>query len=153
MLYPKWVLTPVNLPEAKSNIEEYTQAGFPGCVGSSNCTHIVSKRCQYNFKNNHLSAKSSLTTWTFNLTCNHIRCILHTTNGGPGQWNNQSMVRLDMFVSGVRDGTVLDEVRNSLVVPNGARTSNSKVANVFLKRKKWGCWAGQSSWETFCLRG
>jgi hypothetical protein len=84
VLYPKWVLTPVNLPKAKSNMEEYTQAGFPGCVGSSNCTHIVSKRCQYNIKNNNLGAKSSLITWTFNLACNHWRCILHTTNGGPG---------------------------------------------------------------------
>jgi hypothetical protein len=28
--YQKWVLTPVNLPEAKSNIHEYNKAGFSG---------------------------------------------------------------------------------------------------------------------------
>jgi hypothetical protein len=53
-LYKKWVLTPVNLPEALSNMKEYSVAGFPGCVGSSDCTHIVTDRCEYNLKNNHL---------------------------------------------------------------------------------------------------
>ena len=43
------------------------------------------------------------------MTCDHHRRILHTTNGGPGRWNNQSMVRLDTFVSGIRDGSVLND--------------------------------------------
>ena len=108
-LYQKWVITPVDLPEATSNMQEYSQAGFPGCVGSCDCTHIVTERCEYNLKNNHLGAKNSHTTRTFNLTCNHRRRILHTTNGGPGRWNDQSMVRLDTFVSGIRDGSVLSD--------------------------------------------
>jgi hypothetical protein len=32
------------------------------------------------------------------------------TNGGPRRWNNQLMVRLDTFVSGICDGTVLDDI-------------------------------------------
>jgi hypothetical protein len=92
VLFNKWVLTPVNLPEALSNMKEYSEAGFPGCVGSSDCTHIVTDRCEYNLKNNHLGAKNSLTTRTFNLICNHRRRILHTTHGGPGRWNDQTMV-------------------------------------------------------------
>ena len=51
-----------------SVIKEYSVAGFPGCVGSSDSTHIVTDRCEYNLKNNHLGAKNSLTTRTFNLT-------------------------------------------------------------------------------------
>ncbi len=86
-LYQKWVITPVNLPKAHSNMHEYgdSEAGLPGCVGSCDCTHIVTKRYEYNLKNNHLGAKNYLTTRTFNLTCNHRRRILHTTNGGPGR--------------------------------------------------------------------
>jgi hypothetical protein len=87
-LYQKWVITPVYLPEAKLNMHEYSQAGFPGCAGSCDCTHIVTKRCKHNLKNNHLGAKNALTTRTFNLTCNHRCRILHTTNGGPGCWND-----------------------------------------------------------------
>ncbi len=46
VLYKKWVLTPANLPEAKLNMYKYTQAGFPGCIDTSDCTHIVTDRCR-----------------------------------------------------------------------------------------------------------
>ena len=77
-LYSMHVSTLVNLAEAHSNMAEYTEAGFPGCVGSTNCTHITTKQCEYYLKNNHLGGKSSHTTHTFNLTCNHRRQISHT---------------------------------------------------------------------------
>jgi len=124
-LYQKWVITPVNVPEAHSNMHEYSEAGFPGCVGSSDCTHIVTERCEYHLKNNHLGAKNSLTTRTLNLTCNHRRCILHTTHGGPGRWNDQSMVRMDQFVSGIRDGCVLDF--NEFELPARSKDGTVKV--------------------------
>jgi hypothetical protein len=109
-LYQKWVITPVDLPQADLNMHEYSQAGFPGCVGSCDCTHIVTKRCEYNLKNNHLGAKSSLTMRTFNLTCNHRRRILHMTNGGPGGTINQwgGWIRLcQVFVMVVSSMTVI----------------------------------------------
>jgi hypothetical protein len=71
VLHNKFVLTPVHLDEAKLNMVEYTESGLPGCIGSSDCMHILTEECQYNLKNNHLGGKSSNTTWTFNLTCNH----------------------------------------------------------------------------------
>ncbi len=104
--------------QGKANMNKYTQTGFPGCVGSSNCIHIVTERCQYNHKNNHIGAKSSLTARTFNLTCNHWPRFFHTTNGGHGRWNDQSIVRLDTFVSGILDGTVLDDVCFELLARN-----------------------------------
>ncbi len=103
------VITPVNLAEAKSNMSEYSEAGFSGCVGSSDCTHITTERCEYNLKNNHLGAKSSHTTRTFNLTCNHRHCILHTTHGGPGWWNDMNMVRFDTFLTDIRAGRILTD--------------------------------------------
>ena len=108
-LYSRFVLTPVHLPEARSNMREYEVAGFPGCVGSTDCTHVTTERCEYWLKNNHLGAKSSHTTRMFNLTCNHRRRIIHSTHGGPGRWNDQTMVRLDQFISGVRDGYLLQD--------------------------------------------
>jgi hypothetical protein len=29
------------MAEAQSNMTEYMEAGFPGCVGLSDCTHIT----------------------------------------------------------------------------------------------------------------
>jgi len=107
VLFEKHVVAPVRIDEARSNMHEYAVAGFPGCVGSTDCTHIVTERCEFNLKNNHLGPKSSHTTRTFNLTCNHRRRILHTTDGGPGRWNDQTMVRLDNFIMGIRESSIL----------------------------------------------
>ncbi len=72
-LYSQHILTPVHLAEAHLIMAEYMEAGFPGCVGSSDCTNITTERCKYFLNNNHLGAKSSHTTPTFNsLTGNYI---------------------------------------------------------------------------------
>jgi hypothetical protein len=108
-LYSMHVITPVHLVEAQSNLSEYAEAGFPGCVGSSDCTHIITERGEYNLKNNHLGGKSSQTARTFNLTCNHRRRILHTTRGGPARWNDMTIVRFDSFLTAVRAGRILTD--------------------------------------------
>ncbi len=99
----------VHLAEAQSNMSEYAEAGFPGCVGSFDCTHIITERCEYNLKNNHLGGKSSQTARTFKLTCNHRRRILHTTHGGPARWNDMTMVWFDSFLTAVRAGSILTD--------------------------------------------
>lgn len=81
VLYSKYVLTPKNASEAKSHMVEFEKAGFPGCIGSCDCTHIATEKCQYNLKNAHTGRHKKNTTRTFNLTCNHRRRILHTTRG------------------------------------------------------------------------
>ena len=50
VLYDKYVLTPVFVNEAKTHMREFEEAGFPGCVGSSDATHITTDRCEYNLK-------------------------------------------------------------------------------------------------------
>jgi hypothetical protein len=119
VLFKKHVVAPVHVDEARSNMQEYAAAGFPGCVGSADCTHIVTESCEFYLKNNHLGLKSSHTTHTFNLTCNHRRRILHTTNGGPGRWNDQTMVRLDNFIMGICESTILGENTFELLSCNG----------------------------------
>jgi hypothetical protein len=44
--YSQHVLTPVHLAEAHSSMAEYTEAGFPGCVGWSDCTYITTEQCK-----------------------------------------------------------------------------------------------------------
>jgi hypothetical protein len=48
VLYEKCVLTPVFVNEAKTHMREFEEARFPGCVGSSDATHIMTDRCEYN---------------------------------------------------------------------------------------------------------
>ena len=106
---------------------ERVHQGWVSWMLSCDCTHIIIERCQYNLKNNHFGGKNALTTRTFNLTCNHHCHILHTTNRGPGRWDDQSMVRLDTFVSGICNGSVLDESNFKLLAHN----NNGNEKNAF----------------------
>ena len=110
VLYEKYVLTPVFVNKTKTHMREFEESGFPGCVGSSDATHITTDRCEYNLKNNHLGPKSSLTARSYNICVNHRRRILHSTPGGPARWNDQTMVRFDHFITQIRsDGLNLQE--------------------------------------------
>ena len=64
-LFEKYVSFPINFEEAKTHMAEFAIAGLPGCVGSADCTHITTEKCEYNLKNHHLGAKSSHTTRSF----------------------------------------------------------------------------------------
>ena len=114
VLYEKYVNAPQTFDEAKRHMAEFTEAGLAGSVGSSDCTNIVSEKIEYNLRNNHLGPKSSHTARTFSLTANHRKRILHSTKGGPARWNDQMMVRFDQFVSGIWDGTRLQDVEFEL---------------------------------------
>jgi hypothetical protein len=48
VLHNKFVQTLAHLDEAKSNMIEYAESGLPGCVGSSDCTHVLTQGCEYN---------------------------------------------------------------------------------------------------------
>jgi hypothetical protein len=45
-LFQKFVTFPINFAEAKTHMAEFAVAGFPGCIGSANCTHISTKHCK-----------------------------------------------------------------------------------------------------------
>ena len=113
-LFQKYVSFPINFEEAKTHMAEFALAGLPGCVGSADCTHITTEKCEYNLKNHHLGAKSSHTTRSFSLTANHRRRILHTSHGGPGRWNDQTMVMYDQFIKGLHNGIHLTDVAFNL---------------------------------------
>ena len=53
------------------------------------------------------------------MTANHRHRVLHSTKGGPGRWNDQTMVRFDQFISGIRDGNVLEDVEFELLERDG----------------------------------
>ena len=60
-LYLSWGSTvfyqkQVNLPTSEGIVEssyEYSIAGFPGCIGSQDATHVGMLRCQYRLKQSH----------------------------------------------------------------------------------------------------
>jgi hypothetical protein len=113
---------PPSTADLRNCESEYAVAGFPGCIGSTDATHIpLDHKVTASFRQAHLGYKmgSDATTRTYNLTVNHRRQILHTTTGHPGRWDNKTLVRFDSSMADLRDGA-FDE-----------------MMEFTLKRKKW----------------
>ena len=95
-------------------MHEYKKAGHPGCVGSTDATHIPFERVEYRLRQSHLGFKSSHTSRTYNITVNHRRQILATTEGHPARWNDKTLVLFDNFVVALNEGRQLQDVQFEL---------------------------------------
>jgi hypothetical protein len=102
--YQMYVTVPLTVDECETHVHEFKMAGFNGCMGSSDATHIAVEKCSYRLRNAHLGAKQHLTVRSFNLTANHRRKILSVTTGKPGRWNDKTIVLFDDFVRGMYEG-------------------------------------------------
>ena len=134
VLYEKYVLTPVFVNEAKTHMREFEEAGFPGCVGSSDATHIMTDRSEYNKKNNHLGLKSSLTARSYNICVNHHRRILYYTPDGPARWNDQTMVQFNRFITQIHSAgsTLQDNTFELLAHGRGGEVITVKYEGVYV---------------------
>mmetsp|Transcript_21879 Transcript_21879/g.28194 ORF Transcript_21879/g.28194 Transcript_21879/m.28194 type:complete len:120 (+) Transcript_21879:606-965(+) len=63
VFYQKHVYLPTSEGIAESSYE-YTIAGFPGCIGSQDATHVGMLRCQYRLKQYHDSFKLAMPSRT-----------------------------------------------------------------------------------------
>ena len=104
-LFKKWVFAPQTVEEIESVTAEYTAAGFPGCIGSMDATHIEHCRIAYDHRQAHLSFKLPFTARTYNIVTNHRRRILGTTDGHPARWNDKSLVKFDEIAMDLHEGT------------------------------------------------
>ena len=95
---------------------EMKLAGIHSAVGSIDATHIVLEKCSNCLKNSHLGGKMKHAAETYNIAVNHCRQILSTTTGHPSRWNDKTLIRFDAFVSGIHEGTILNDVEFCLWV-------------------------------------
>jgi len=83
------------LERANDLTKEFTQAGFNGCIGSTDACHVASERISNNVRQSHLSFKLPYTSRTYNMTVSHRRKILCTTTGHPARWNDKTLITFD----------------------------------------------------------
>ncbi|KAI2513545.1 Plant transposon protein [Fragilaria crotonensis] len=130
---------PQSTADLRSCESEYAVAGFPGCIGSTDATHIPLDKVTAAFRQAHIGYKmgSDATTRTYNLTVNHRRQILHTTTGHPGRWNDKALIRFDSFMSDLRDGAFDEMVDFTLKRgrkdDTGTVTTGDEVEDVTIK--------------------
>lgn len=63
-LFNKYINTPDTIEALQDCEYEYSMAGFPGCIGSTDASHIVIEKCSYRLRQLHLGYKMSLTART-----------------------------------------------------------------------------------------
>jgi hypothetical protein len=119
VLIDEWIGMPKTHKELMDCMYEFNQAGFPGCIGSSDATHVVHEKCHSRLKNHHLGAKSTMATKAFNIVVNHRRKILNTTVGLLGHWNDKTVVFIDGMLSRMQSGTLYNDFQFSLEDGNG----------------------------------
>lgn len=130
-LFPMFVQLPQSVEALKECEHAYRIAGFPGCIGSTDATHIPLERVAFTIRQAHLGFKMSGTTRTYNLTVNHKREILHSTGGHPGRWNDKTLARYDSFMDTLRRGGFDDKMSFELSDVQG-RTKTVKGAYVLV---------------------
>ena len=54
-LYPEYVKQPETLEDIQDSQSEFNEAGFHGCIGSCDATHVIMERCPGKLKNQHLA--------------------------------------------------------------------------------------------------
>ena len=108
-MFSKYVVAPMNHETAQTHMTEFVEAGLPGCVGSTDATHVALIRCPAMLRNYNMGHKLDLPTRTYNLTTNHRRRILSTTHGHPGRWNDKTLQLFDEFVTSIHAGKILGD--------------------------------------------
>ena len=109
-LFDKYVTAPTNAEEARTHMMDYIIAGMPGCVSSTDATHIAMGCCPHQIRHIHKGFKLNFPSRTYNLSCNHRRRILYTTSGHPASWNDKTLQQFDKFMTGIYNGTIMDDI-------------------------------------------
>ena len=148
--YDEWVCAPRTADEFWKNEAAYRVAGFPGCGWSTDCVHLAWDRCPHVQRNAHVG-KEGFPSLVFQVTFNHKRKILATTCGMPGAVNDkvrsygympvfaahftnltagawycfhvlqQTIARLDPFLTEVRDGVILSDIKYDVYDKDGGK--------------------------------
>lgn len=109
-MFEKYVSLPADGAEAQRWAAEYVMAGFPGCIGSMDATHVGMLKCYYKLKQFNDSWKLSMPSRTYNTTATHRRKIIHSTKGHPGRWNDQTLQLYDNLAKALSFSDKYDDV-------------------------------------------
>jgi hypothetical protein len=152
VLYTQYIRPPQNCSEARQHTSEYTMAGFPGAIGSTDATHIMLERVQYRLRQTHIGFKMSHTARTYNITVNHRRQILATTTGHPARWNDKTLALFDNFMTDLKDGIIMNDMHFDLYENTTASVGPGDATAAVTTRRYQGAWLlvdnGYLAWST-----
>ena len=109
VLYKKWVTDPVVVRDISEQEKLFQIAGFDGCIGSTDATHVPILSCPVWASNMNKGFKLNLPSRTYNVTVDHSRRIICSTTGHPATWNDKTLVLYDPLLTKVKDRKLYDD--------------------------------------------
>jgi len=91
--------------ELCSIMQAYALVGFPGCVGSIDCTHIRWWNCPSKHRNS-CHGKEGYPTLGFQVIVDNTKRILHVSKGYFGSLNDQNICDIDPIIYNDNGGIV-----------------------------------------------
>ena len=112
-LKDRWIFYPTDAAGVADNLEVYARLGFPGAIGSVDCTHVYWGRCPALFQNTY-SGKEKKPTVAYEVTVNHSGRCLYISPGHPGSRNDKTIVKTDQLVMDLKEKKILHDVEFKL---------------------------------------
>ena len=104
VLYKKYVVDPATKEDVSMFERVFALAGFNGCIGSTDGTHVGMLQCPSWASISHTGYKLAIPSRNYNATVTHSHQILGTTCGHPGTWNDKTLIMYDELIRGVKEG-------------------------------------------------
>ena len=118
VLYNKYVVNPASKLDVSLFEKVFAMAGFNGCIGSTDATHVGMLQCPSWALINHKGHKLAIPSRNYNATVTHSHQILGTTCGHPGTWNDKTLVLFDHLIRGVNEGELYSDREFTLLELN-----------------------------------
>jgi Plant transposon protein len=115
-MYPIYVHGPWNSEELNSITSLYGAAGFPGCIGPTDCVHIRWDMCPSMWFSSFKNGKCSDSSISYEMTVDHSKLFQAMTIEHYGTTSDKTIVKFDGFVEAVRFGDLYTQAEFKLQV-------------------------------------
>jgi len=123
-----WLQRRPTLEELHHIMETYRKLGFPGAIGSVDCTHVDWNKCPYSMANS-CRGKEGSTTVVFEVVVDHRRRIWSCSKGFVGSFCDQNVSDADTFMEDVRLRRIYNDIEYEVYDVKGVLR---KVKGVYL---------------------
>jgi len=109
----RFIRAPAIASEVQEASDLYARLGFPGCVGSIDCTHVRWVKCPSQTLHSHVG-KEKFASRVFQVVVDATRRILVFTSSAPGSVSDKSVAHVDPFIRTLRTNSLFTEFQYHL---------------------------------------
>lgn len=150
-------------PRCKEDLDEltreYTMAGFPGAIGSIDCTRIHWECCPYGLRLLHMG-KKGIPERSYEFVVDHKGRIMHCTRGFRGCVNDKLVAQCDKFVDELQGSPLFTEYEFDMMDSEGAwykckgayliSDNGYQKVRYFQEPMKYPCFKDERRWSEWC---